>query len=206
MNTFSQNQQPLGSEFNGYTLNQAINHYTLDPFQYSITKFNYNIPKVKDSSVTFGEKSFKNDPGLVYKDVDFEKLIPAYTAEKKSVNDFPAQSYHRFLANDGYFNPLESIDNTDLWYYQADANQPVTGASLNVQEVQHIIFPEPQRGGLNTKQLSKYSATNNETCEFFNYNNRRGHNNFNDVYGFDSNYCRYIGISSPTSGTMPFVN
>ena len=240
------NQPPLGTQFKSYELNKAINYYTLDPFQYAITKFDFanpnvvpgaleNIPEPKiNDCATFGQKDYKNDPGLVYKDVNFEKLLPAYTSTLKSVNDFPAQSYHRFLANEGYFNPNESNDNTDLWYYGAASekfsNIGLMGAPLNVQEVNHIIFPEAQRGGLNSSNLAKYSYSNtpapkqniswearnkypinnNKNCEFFNYNNTYS-NNFdgrpiNNVYSFDSDYCRYIGISSPTSGSMPFIN
>ncbi len=40
------NQPPLGTQFKSYELNKAINYYLLDPFQYSITKFNYANPKV----------------------------------------------------------------------------------------------------------------------------------------------------------------
>jgi len=236
------NQPPLGTQFKTYELNKAINYYLLDPFQYSITKFDYASPNVVPESLSkgpiieknnncnsIGQKDFKNDPGLVYKNVNFEELLPAYTSVKKSVNDFPAQSYHRFLANDGYFNPNESTNNTDLWYYGAAKNTTgVTGADLNVQEVKHIIFPEPQRGGLNSSNLAKYSwintnnqvgeswesqnkhnINNNSNCEFFNYNSTYSNEfsrPFNKVYSFDSDYCRYIGISPPTSGSMPFLN
>lgn len=258
----SENQPPLGSQFKSYELNSAINYYLLDPFQYSITKFDYSNPDVvpgalplmgrtggtggtgpNGNCVDINSSDFKNDPGLVYKGVNFENLLPAYTAVKKSANDFPAQSYHRFLANDGYFNPMESIDNSDLWYYGADKRfdkSGFSGAGLNVQEVNHIIFPESQRGGLNSSNLAKYSSTNdysstlssgqpinnvnnksswelmneypinnNVNCQFFNYNNNyvNGSNvPFNKAYSFDSNYTRYIGISSPTSGSMPFAN
>jgi len=239
-NTLKADQPPLGSQFKSYELTGAVNHYLLDPFQYSITKFDYNLPdgrptnSAKDS---IPSSEFKNDPGLVYHGVDFETILPAYTAVKKSVNDFSAQDYHRFLANDGYFNPEESVNNTDLWYYgTGNPNKGPSGAGLNVQEVKHIIFPEAQRGGTDTKNLAKYSwanknptpdvssweainyrtVNNNQNCEFFNYNN--GYttssdsfkNNFNKsfdkAYSFDSNYCRNIGILSPTSGSMPFAN
>ena len=225
------NQQPLGSQFKSYELNSAVNYYLLDPFQYAITKFNFakeNVPGAfgtdnDNNSINTGNNcvtssSFKNDPGLIYKGVDFERLLPAYTATKKSVNDFPAQSYHRFLANDGYFNPSEGTNNSDLWYYGADSGKKiVTGAALNVQEINHIIFPEPQRGGLNSSNLAKYSSTGNipnsneYNCKFFDYNsNYSGTGSqsvpFNRTYNFDSNYCRDIGISSPTSGSMPYYN
>jgi hypothetical protein len=168
----------------------------------------------------------------VYRGSDFEKLLPAYTATKKSVNDFTAQSYHRFQANDGYFNPNESTNNTDLWYYGADSiamrNEPhVAGAPLNVQEINHIVFPEAQRGGLDSRNVSKYSWTNvgpkqmnlswesqnehivdnNKNCQFFNYNS--GYTGkqvpFNEAYKFDSNYVRNIGIAGPYEGSMPFI-
>jgi hypothetical protein len=220
------NQQPLGSQFKSYELTEASNYWTLDPFQYSITKFRYNLPGQQRNGIP--STDFKNDPGLIYKQVDFEKLLPAYTAEKKSVNDFPAQSYHRFNANEGYFNPNESNDNSDLWYYGANniANtNGIAGAALNLQEVNHIIFPEAQRGGLNTQSLAKYSwsptiakdsssiksweeentipVNNDSNCKFFNYNSNQDVP-FDKVYQYDSNYCRHIGINSPQNGSMPF--
>jgi len=229
------NQQPLGSKFKSYELNKASNFYTLDPFQYSITKFKYDIPGANQNilnglnKISVGKNDFQNDPGLIYRDVDFEKLLPAYTSTKKSVNDFPSQSYHRFDANEGYFNPNESIDNRDLWFYGADnisKGTGLAGAALNVQEVNHIIFPEAQRGGLDSRNLSKYSWTsvdpkeseswesankkpvnNNTNCDFFNYNSgysKKPHTDFNKVYSFDSEYCRNIGISNPTNGSMPY--
>ena len=199
-------QPPLGSQFKSYELSAASNYWTLDPYQYSITKFRYNFPD------RTSEKINKDEPGLNYKNVDFEKLLPAYTAEKKSVNDFSAQSYPRFQANEGYFNPNEATDNSDLWYYNTN-----NGVSLNVQEAKHIIFPEPQRGGLNSQQLAKYSWTPsvsgnnldkenlenmNKNCKFFNYNSNT-ETPFNQVYSFDSNYCREIGMMYPANGTMP---
>ena len=232
-NELQQNQQPLGSQFRSYELNKASNFYTLDPYQYSITKFNFNTPGDGLNKVSAGKNDFQNDPGLVYKDVDFERLLPAYTATKKSVNDFPAQSYHRFQANEGYFNPNESKDNHDLWYYGADdiarRNNDIAGPALNVQEVKHIVFPEPQRGGLDTRNLSKYSWTpvdqkqfngswesenskpvdTSKLCEFFNYNSgytTPRNTDFNKAYSFDSDYCRNIQIADLYSGSMPFAS
>jgi len=240
-NTLKEDQQPLGTQFKSYELNGAINYYLLDPFQYSITKFDYRLPDGQYSNQGSGvsQNDFQNNPGLIYKDVNFDTILPAFTATKKSVNDFPAQSYHRFLANDGYFNPNEGVNNTDLWYYGADqimqSNNLVGGAPLNVQEVNHIIFPEPQRGGTNTQNLAKYSWTsklpkkdttswesinytpvdNNQNCSFFNFNNgytsssdsfkNQFNKSFNKVYSFDSNYCREIGILGPKSGSMPYA-
>ena len=231
---------PLGAQFKSYELNAAINYYLLDPFQYAITKFDYTNPDVVPGALD--EKSAgvlpkrKMDPnGLIYKGVNFEELLPAYTATKKSENDYSAADYHRFLANDGYFNPNEGNNNTDLWYYGADKlaeQRGYAGAPLNVQEVNHIIFPEAQRGGLNSTNVAKYSwentskfvdktswqsqnqgsINNDENCQFFNYNNTYTTTTntprvpFNKVYTFDSNYVRNIGISGPTSGSMPFVN
>jgi len=230
-NTLESEQKPLGTQFPSYELNSAVNHYLLDPFQYSITKFDYYLPDGKPTNKSTGgvnSEDFKNNPGLIYKNVDFDTLLPSFTAVKKSVNDFPAQDYHRFLANDGYFNPNEGKDNSDLWYYGAQRPDNIQGAPLNVQEVNHIIFPEAQRGGTDTKNLAKYSWTsqipkrdttswesinytpvdNNQNCQFFNYND--GYKNqlksMDKVYNFDSNYTRSIGISAPGSGSMPFVN
>jgi hypothetical protein len=203
------NLKPLGTQFNSYELNNAINTYTLDPYQYNITRFDYKSDK-------------PNTDGLIYQDVDFDKLLPTYTAASKSVNDFPAQSYHRFMANEGYFNPTETEKNNgDLWYYGATQ----VGAALNVQEVAHIIFPEAQRGGTNSQNLAKYSWTSNKpkvdttswesinyrkinndsNCEFFSYNTNLPKLS-DSVYSFDSNYCRNIGINAPGQGSMPFAN
>ena len=235
-------QNPLGSRFKSYELPGAINHYILDPYQYAITKFDYANPKVVPGvESTFDTnnilKNITDPKGLIYKVINIEKLIQAYTASKKSENDYTAGSYHRFEANDGYFNPLEATDNTDLWYYGASNiarnNNGTSGAVLNVQEANHIIFPEVQRGGLNSTNLAKYSWSNtqeyknkesleaqlfnknhpngidnNQNCQFFNYNNSYSNDKnavlINKVYSFDSNYTRKIGISSPTSGTMPY--
>lgn len=213
----SESQQPLGTQFKSYNLNQAVNYYTLDPFQYNITKFDYTLPDGQTSNY-----ELKNNPGLIYQGVNFEQLLPAYTQTKRSVNDFRSQDYHRFLANDGYFNPKESVNNSDLWYYGADNNSRqnglgIAGPALNVQEVNHIIFPEAQRGGLNSKNLAKYSwsnytpvmsgaygqKANTGDCEAFNFNS--GYRPQADkVYLFDSEYCRNIGISGPYEGSMPF--
>jgi hypothetical protein len=213
-------QKPLGTQFKSYELTEAQNFWTLDPYQYSITKFKYSLPG--------GIPNESGNEGLMYKNIDFEKLLPSFTGTKRSVNDFPAQSYHRFLANDGYFNPKESLDNSDLWYYGADAiarqTDALAGAPLNVQEINHIVFPEPQRGGLDTRNLTKYSSTpqtvngntswesenyipvNNDTnCVFFNYNSRNTRpTQLDKVYSFDSNYCRDIRIAGPYEGSMPF--
>ena len=231
----SPQQPPLGSKFKNYQLNQAVNYYTLDPFQYSITKFDYSLPNGNSTvSAAESQNSYagESNAGLVYRGINFEKLLPSFTATKKSVNDFTAQSYHRFEANNGYFNPMESVDNTDLWYYGADDNARINGygiagAPLNVQEVNHIIFPETQRGGTNSKNLAKYSYSNfteerdgswegrningvdnNQNCQFFNYNSGyttdRNAIPFEKVYSFDSDYARSIGINAQYTGSMPF--
>ena len=232
-NQLNPDQPPLGTQFASYNLNSATNYWVLDPFQYNITKFQYNNFKQNNLNATvISQDDFKKDPGLVYKDVDFETLLPSYTAEKKSVNDVPAQDYHRFLANTGYFNPNEGKDNSDLWYYGANNisrinGLDIAGAPLNVQEINHIIFPEAQRGGLDSRNLTKYSwsntnaaypdawgnqnqkaINNNSNCQFFNYNNNytvdRNKQPFNKVYSFDSDYCRNIGINPMYTGSMPF--
>jgi hypothetical protein len=204
----------IGTQFKSHELTKAQTLYTLDPYQYSVTKFNYSL-------TPNGEEILKNKnnkiDGLRYKDADFNKLLPVYTSTKRSVNDFSAQSYHRFNANDGYFNPTPG---KDLWYYGAEA---FLGPSLNVQDPQKIIFPEPQRGGLNSRQVTRYSTVssvpakntgtwesensqkvNNEiNCQFFNYNSNL-QVPFDKVYSFDSIYCRAINIAGPESGSMPF--
>jgi len=231
INTLESNQKPLGTQFKSYQLNGAINHYLLDPFQYTITKFDYYLPSGQAT-----KKQTDSISGLVYKNVDFDTILPSFTAVKKSVNDFPAQDYHRFLANDGYFNPQEATNNTDLWFYGAEQSGQPSGPAVNVQEVNHIIFPEAQRGGTDTKNLAKYSWTSNlpkrdttswesinyqpvdntQNCSFFNYNNgyttssdsfkNQFNKSFEKAYQFDSNYTRSIGISGPQSGSMPFAN
>lgn len=232
-------QQPLGAKFKSYELNKAVNYYTLDPFQYNITKFQYYLPGGEPTNKNTGipSKDFKNDPGLVYKDINFEKLLPTFTGEKKSAKDLRALDYHRFEANNGYFNPKEAVNNTDLWYFGANdiSNNSafkIAGKQLNVQETKHIIFPEPERGGTNTQLLTKYSwaphfskksqgddiswESKNDTstdkfvntnCSFFNFNTRNYdafNDSFDEVYSFDSNYCRNIGISSKSQGVMPY--
>lgn len=190
---------PLGTHFKSYELTRAINYYTLDPFQYSITKFDYS--NGKDLNV-----NPPNQNGLIYanpdgttKDIKFDSLLPEYTRTNKSTNELRTIDYHRFLANEGYFNPNEGSNNSDLWYYPADRiaeRNFVAGPALNVQEVDHIIFPEAQRGGLDSTNLAKYSWTstfptsdstswesqnyrtidNNDNCQFFNFNNTLGQN------------------------------
>jgi len=223
------NNKPLGAQFKSYELNGAINTYLLDPFQYKITKFNYSaVPSGDDNPVygtllnksTFG-KIVTTNKGLEYSGTDFDTLLPEYTSVKKSAKDIKALSYHQFLANDGYFNPNEASDNSDLWYYGADnnmkTNQGFSGPTLNQQDPTHIIFPEPQRGGLGTRNLVKYSSANNpgntnntnvnnlqNTCTNFNWNTKdNAQNNFGEVYKYDSNYIRNLGISSLKSGTLP---
>jgi hypothetical protein len=227
------NQQPLGTKFKSYEQNQAISYYLLNPFQYSITKFDYSIDQnAPKNPNTVSQNDFKNDPGLVYKDVDLEQLLPTFTAEKKSANDVPAQDYHRFMAGNGYFNPRENENNNkDLWYYGSQEiamhnGFGVAGPGLNVQEVNHIIFPEPQRGGLNSQTLVKYSwentnyhhnpswesqniesINNEQNCKFFNWNGKYNDPTptpFDKVYTFDSDYCKKIGIEGPLSGSMPY--
>ena len=92
MNTLNPNQPPLGTLFKSYELNSAVNHYLLDPFQYSITKFDYSSPNNVPGTVngtllgskgnhtnckSLDQSQVKNDHGLVYKDIEFEKLLPA---------------------------------------------------------------------------------------------------------------------------------
>ena len=199
---------PLGTNFESYNLTKAINHWTLDPYQYQITKFDFN-----------GKKQQPVEGGLKYQNTNFEKLLPRYTSVSRSANDLRAQDYHRFQANEGYFDQSEST--RELWYDGADRNN---GVALNVQEPNHIIFPEPQRGGLGSRNLVKYSWTSTQPlktdlswettnqrnpfqpdCQVFNFNSRKDVD-FNKVYSFDSTYCRNIGISGKNEGTMPFLN
>ena len=219
-------QKPLGNNFKSYELTKATNYWVLDPYQYSITKFDYNLP----NGVTNKHKD-EFSPGLNYKDVNFESLHSNETSNKKSVNDFPAQSYHRFEANDGYFNPNENKDK-DLWYYGSDRIAQEKGAggpALNVQEVNRIIFPEAQRGGTNSRTLTKYSwsnttpkkseawesasglykpVDNNENGKNFSYNNGyfvdKNTQPFERIYSYDSNYFRNVGLNNPYEGSMPF--
>jgi hypothetical protein len=156
--------------------------------QYSITKFNFKSNKINDSGIS----------GLVYKDVDFLILPETYDLDKRSSKDISALSYSRFLSGNGEFNPEQTTDNNkDLWYSTA-----IDGPKLTVQEPNHIILTESQRGGLNTSNLVKYSLLKPEECVNFNYNQR-----YHDLspeqttpeswnpYIFDSEYCKKIGIS-----------
>jgi hypothetical protein len=209
--------EPLGLKFKSYELTKATNEYILDPYQYKITKFNTSLP----NSPMLQQRPVQG--GLQYNSVGFDALLPTYTSVKRSENDLTAQDFHRFEANSGFFRPTDS----NLWYRGADiiaTNTGLGGKALNVQEEQHIIFPEAQRGGINSKQLVKYSMTstkapvrgtdwesqnalpvnNNENCKAFSYNARYSPNiNQPNPYKFDSNYCRSIGISRPDEGSMP---
>lgn len=131
---------PLGTVFKNYENNKSINYWLLDPIQYPLnTQYNYNI------SEDFSMESLNGS-------IKLDDLVPLYTTQRKSANDFTSDSYKRFLANDGYFNPNDS---SDLWFNGAEDKPYGGGASLNVQEVIHIVFPEPQRGGINTKYNDK---------------------------------------------------
>ena len=99
---------------------------------------------------------------------------------------------------------------------------------MNVQEPNHIILSEVQRGGLNTSNLAKYSTVtqqkridktswssenfvsidNDENCKFFDYNSRySGYTpTLDKAYFFDSGYTRKIGITASQSGSTPFAN
>jgi len=182
-------ESPIGSQYNGYSLNKAPVNWILDPVQYQVKEINYSGNKPSN--------------------YQFEHTgIPEYTTVKRSVNDLTTQSYRRFQANTGDFNPNEAKDNSDLWYYSTNG-----GASLNVQEYQHIIFPESQRGGLNTKNMVKYSWNDSNKCQLFNYNSKNNlvpgpglGDSVNNIYSFDSNYVRNVLSSNPREGSMPYPN
>jgi len=174
--------ETYSTPFNKFTLGEAPVNWILDPVQYQIKPINY--------------KSVTNDT--------FEHTgISEYTKTKKSVNDIRAQDYHRFQANEGFFNPKQS---KDLWYYDSKG-----GPALNVQEYQHIILPESQRGGLNTSQLVKHSWNEPGRCQQFNYNTRNNYipgpglqDSIGNIYQFDSNYLRSIKTISQREGSMPY--
>lgn len=176
------------SNFNKYSLGESPVHWILDPVQFQVKPINY-------------------DKGTDSDNYRFEHTgISEYTKVKKSVNDLRAQDYHRFQANEGFFNPREGTDNTDLWYYNSTG-----GPALNVQEYRHIILPEAQRGGMNTAQMVKHSWNDPGRCEQFNYNTRNNYkpgpglpDSINNVYQFDSNYLRSIKTMNTREGSMPY--
>ena len=115
-NTLKEDQQPLGTQFKSYELNGAINYYLLDPFQYSITKFDYRLPNGEQTNQNNGTSNgtsinsvdFKNDPGLIYRDVNFDTLgkfdmiftcppyynLEVYTEDKnQSCNRYPEYKF-----------------------------------------------------------------------------------------------------------------
>ncbi len=207
----------LGTRFPDHELTRAVGTYVLDPYQYSITKFEWSS----------GHQQPEKD-GLVYRGVNFEKLLPEYDLDRRSAKDYRAQDYHRFLSNDGFFKPDENEYSNTLWYNGANRlaqQNGYAGAGLNVQEERHIIFPEASRGGVDTKNLAKYSwsnvqpnqsgsweysnspamGVNNESnCEFFSWNKNTYSDDYSKIYSFDSNYLRNIGIIRPETGTMPY--
>jgi hypothetical protein len=179
-------EQPVGTLYPSYANTKAINEWTLDPMQYSITDFNFGSNNGGISNLVY-----KNEP-------NFNNLNNIYDLDKRSSKDISALSYSRFLSgNNGDFNPKETTDNNKgLWYYSGN-NGNVRGADLSVQEPNHIILYESQRGGLNTSNLLKYSSNKSEYCTLFDYNQRYYPNNQEfSQYTFDPDYCKKIGISS----------
>jgi hypothetical protein len=203
---------PLGIKYYSTTeLTKATNAWILDPYQYKITQFDFKIPG-KELSL----KDHTQDPGLNYNITG--DLRCTNTAVKRSEKDITALSYHQFLSNDGYFNPQQDVfHDSELWYYGASDIRNKTGIAgpqLTPQRLEHIIFPEAQRGGLNTTILSKYSTVNkpeviskiswenqnakvvnNDVCRFFKFPRQE-----RSVYDFDSNLIRSMDIGD---GTMP---
>jgi len=185
------------SNYSKFALNQSTNKWILDPVQYQIGHINFN----NGQNFAEGNRVSENEP--------FEHtMIPEYTKVRKSTNDFRSQSYRRFEANNGNFNPNEATDNTDLWYYGGDLGG---GKAHNLQEYQHIILPEVQRGGLNTTNMVKYSWNDSDKCKIFNYNVKNNEvpgpglgDSVNNIYSFDSGYTRSIGIQNQREGSMPY--
>jgi hypothetical protein len=174
------------SNFNKYTLGESPVNWVLDSVQYQVKPINYSVPTDNERFEHTG--------------------ISEYTKTKKSINDLRAQDYHRFQSNEGFFNAREPTDKSDLWYYRSTG-----GPALNVQEYQHIILPESQRGGLNTNQMIKQSWNEPGRCNQFDYNTRNNYNpgaglpdSIGSVYQFDSNYLRSIKTISPREGSMPY--
>lgn len=120
-------------------------------------------------------------------------LLPVYSRTLRSANDFSGLSFGRFESGDGYFVPGQTTLTSQVW------------AKTDVQQPRHVILPEAQRGGLHSRQLVKESW-NTPNCRDFSFNARYGlgPRSFNDVYKYNSDYCRGIGISSEQQGSMPY--
>jgi hypothetical protein len=60
---------------------------------------------------------------------------------------------------------------------------------------------------LSWESQNEHLVDNSKNCEFFNYNSGYSGNEvpFDEVYKFDSNYVRKIGIAGPYEGSMPFI-
>lgn len=203
MSSLLNDDVPLGMKYynNSTHITEAINDYLLSPYQYSITRFDFdgNNKHIIDNGLKYNTNGTN---GLNY-------LRATNTKVNRSENDFSAQSYDRFESDDGEFNPLQTtLNNKDLWNNGANLIKRdfgLGGADLTPQVTEHIIFPEVQRGGLNSTSLAKYSwnnelINNDENCKFFDYK----YSNSRKVVFHDSDYVRKIGISRPDSGSMPF--
>jgi len=162
------NNNPLGTQFNSYELNTAINYYLLSPYQYSLNKpLYFTQTGTALDGVTYG---------MQYSSTYYDVLLPTDTGAKKSVNDYPSQSYNRFQSGDGEF----STTNDKLWYKEGSING---GVGLNPQETEHIILTENNRGGLNTSQFIKYSL-DETNCKSIYYNNRTPFDDVNKFINF----------------------
>ena len=183
----------------------AVNDYVQDPIRnpYVNTLTNLDTlpyPATKGTPQPPTELSAEQDESNVrwplQKFLDTgNTMLPYYTRTLRSANDFSGESFGRFESGDGFFNPQQTSQNASdrLW------------APLDVQQTRRIIQSESQRGGLHTQQMIKESW-NTPHCGDFQWNSKysRGDPKFNQVYKYDSNFCRSIGISSQQQGSMPF--
>jgi len=153
-----------------------------------------NVDSAK-SQLTNAQKK-NNEQWPLQKFLDTGKsLLPVYSRVSKSANDFSGLSFGRFQSGDGYFSSDQNSTNSQnrIW------------ATTDVQQPRHIIQAESQRGGLHSSQLVKESW-NTPNCTDFSFNSRYmlGDREMNEVYKYNSNYCRNIGISSEQQGSMPY--
>ena len=196
MNSLYAQAQVNPGAVNDYVQNPIRNPYVSTLTNLDTLPYPYTKGDIVEVSKLTQQQEDDNKRWPLQKFLDTGKsMIPYYTRTTKSANDFSGESFGRFESGKGFFNPGQTSMNSagELW------------APLDVQQPRRIIQSESQRGGLHTQQMIKESW-NTPHCRDFNWNSKysSGDPRFNQVYKYDSDYCREIGISSQHQGSMPY--